>query len=65
MDCYSLRNIFHEKVENGDLVIKNGKHIDQKMHRHEIAMTFFIGCEDLMEEEAGNVASCSTAPAPL
>ena len=28
MDSYILRNIFHEKVANGDLVIKNGKCID-------------------------------------
>lgn len=28
MDCYALRNIFHEKVANGDLVIKNGKCTD-------------------------------------
>ena len=26
MDCYALRNIFHEKVTMGDLVVKNGKH---------------------------------------
>ena len=65
MDCYALRNIFHEKVANGDLVIKNGKRTDQRMHKPEITMTFFIGCEDQMEEEAGNVASGSTTPAPL
>ena len=65
MDCYTLRNIFHEKVAKGDLVIKNGKHTDQMMHRPEIVMIFFIGCEDLMEEEVGNVASSSAAPTPL
>ena len=65
MDCYALRNIFHEKVTNGDLVIKNGKRTDQRLHKPEIAMTFFIGCEDQMEEEAGNAASSSIALAPL
>ena len=25
IDCYALRNIFHEKVADGDLVIKNRK----------------------------------------
>nr|POF02447.1 hypothetical protein CFP56_28057 [Quercus suber] len=42
MDCYALRNIFHEKLAKGDLVIKNGKHADQRMHRLGVAMTFFI-----------------------
>jgi len=65
MDCYALRNIFHEKVTKGDLVIKNGKHADQRMHRPEVAMTFFIGCEDLMEEEAKNIASSNVTLAPL
>jgi len=40
IDCYALRNIFHEKVANGDLVIKNRKHTNQWMHRPKIAMTF-------------------------
>ena len=43
MNCYTLRNIFHEKVAKGDLVIKNGKRVDQKMHILEIAMKSFIG----------------------
>ena len=47
MDCYALRNIFHEKVAMGDLIIKNGNHTNQRMHRPNVAMTFFIGCEDL------------------
>lgn len=64
MDCYALRNIFHEKVAKGDLVIKNGKRIDHGMHRLKVAMTFFIGCEDLMKEEAGSAASSSFAPLP-
>lgn len=33
MDCYALSNIFHEKVAKGDLVIKNGKHVDARMNR--------------------------------
>ena len=65
MDCYALRNIFHEKVAKGDLVIKNGKRKNQRMHRPEVEMTFFIGCEDPMEEKAGSVASSSVAPLPL
>ena len=46
MDCYALRNIFHEKVAKSDLVIKNGKHMDVRMHTLEVVMTFFMGCED-------------------
>ena len=65
MDYYAIRNIFHEKVAKGDLVIKNGKCADQRMHRLEVAMTFFIGCKDPMEEEVENIASSSSAPAPL
>nr|POF15911.1 hypothetical protein CFP56_17151 [Quercus suber] len=34
MDCYALRNIFHEKMAKGDLVIKNGKRTDQRIHKH-------------------------------
>ena len=64
MNCYVLRNIFYEKVAKGDLVIKNGKRADQRMHKPEVAMTF-IGCEDLMEEEVKNIASSSAAPMPL
>ena len=64
MNCYVLRNIFYEKVAKGDLVIKNGKRADQRMHKPEVAMTF-IGCEDLMEEEVENIASSSAAPTPL
>ena len=62
MDCYALRNIFHEKVAKGDLVIKNGKRKNQRMHRPKVAMTFFIGCEDPMEEKTRSVASSSAAP---
>lgn len=40
MDCYALRNIFCEKVAKNDLVIKNGKHMDVRMHTLEVAMTF-------------------------
>ena len=65
MDYYALRNIFHEKVAKGDLVIKNGKHANQRMHRTKVAMTLFIGREDPMEEEVGNIASSSAALAPL
>nr|POE76690.1 hypothetical protein CFP56_75049 [Quercus suber]POE79296.1 hypothetical protein CFP56_15237 [Quercus suber] len=65
MDCYALRNIFHEKVAKGDLFIKNGKRVDQRMHRPEVAMTFFIGCEDPMEEEVERFASSSNTPLPL
>ena len=64
MDCYALRNIFHEKVALGDLIIKNGKHTNQRMHRPNVAMTFFIGCEDLMEEKARSAASSSADPPP-
>ena len=65
MDCYALRNIFHDKVAKGDLVIKKGKCTNQRMRRPEMAMTFFIGCDDLIEEEAENMASSSVAPTPL
>jgi len=64
MNCYALRNTFHEKVAKGDLVIKIGKHADQRMHRPEVAMTFFIGCEDPMEGKAENIACSSVAPTP-
>lgn len=50
MDCYALRNIFHENVAKGDLVITYGKHANQRMHKPEVTMTFFIGCEDPMEK---------------
>ena len=52
MDCYVLRNIFHDRVAKGDLVIKAGKKADPRMCRPEVAMTFFIGCKDPMEKEA-------------
>ena len=35
------------------------------MHRLRVAVTFFIGREDPMEEEAENVASSSSATPPL
>ena len=65
MDCYALRNTFHEKVAMGDFVIKNRKHIDQRMHKPEVVMTFFISCEGPMEEEVGSATSSSTTPMPL
>nr|POE61704.1 hypothetical protein CFP56_51910 [Quercus suber] len=65
MDCYTLRNIFHEKVAKGNLVIKSGKHANQRMHKPEVAMAFFIGCEDPMEEEARSVLSSGFVPPPL
>jgi len=60
-----LRNIFHDRVAKGDLVIKVGKRADSRMRRPEVAMTFFMGCEDHIEEEAENMASSSLAPPPL
>nr|POE89448.1 hypothetical protein CFP56_01804 [Quercus suber] len=65
MDCYALRNIFHDRVAKENLVIKVGKRVDPRMHRLEVTMTFFIGCEDPMEEEVENMASSSLAPPPL
>ena len=65
MDCYALRNIFHDKVAKGDLVVKARKRADPRMRRLEVAMTFFIGREDPMEEEVENMASSSSAPPPL
>ena len=65
MDCYALRNIFHDRVAKGDLVIKSRKRADPRMRRLEVAMTFFIGYEDPMEEEVENMASSSSAPPPL
>jgi len=65
MDCYALRNIFHDRVVKGDLVIKAGKRADPRMHRLEVATTFFMGCEDPMEEKVENMASYSSTPPPL
>ena len=65
MDCYALRNIFHDMVAKGDLVIKTGKRFDPRMCRPEVAMTFFMGRKDPMEEEAENMASSSSTPPPL
>ena len=65
MDCYALRNIFHDRVAKDDLVIKGGKRVDPRMRRLEVAMTFFMGREDPMEEEVKNMASNSLAPLPL
>ncbi|XP_050242111.1 uncharacterized protein LOC126691074 [Quercus robur] len=65
MDCYALRNIFHDRVAKGDLVIKAGKRADPRMCRPEVAMTFFVGREDLMEEEAENMASSNSTSPPL
>ena len=65
MDCYALRNIFHDRVAKRDLVIKAGKRAEPRMHRPEVAMTFFIGCKDPMEEEVENMASSSSILPPL
>nr|POE91599.1 hypothetical protein CFP56_25642 [Quercus suber] len=65
IDCYALRNIFHDRVVKGDLFIKVGKRANPRMCRPEVAMTFFIGREDPMEKEAENMASSSLAPLPL
>ena len=65
MDCYALRNIFHENVAKVILVIKNGKCTDQRMRRLEVATTFFIGYDDPMKEEVENMASSNVAPTPL
>ena len=60
MDCYALRNIFHDKVAKGDLVVKARKKADLRMRRPKVAMTFFIGREDPKEEEAENMASSTS-----
>ena len=65
MNRYALRNIFHDRVAKKDLVIKAGKRTDPRMRRLEVTMTFFIGREDPMEEEAENIASSSSASTPL
>ena len=65
MNRYALRNIFHDRVAKKDLVIKAGKRTDPRMRRPEVTMTFFIGREDPMEEEAENIASSSSASPPL
>ena len=65
MDCYALRNIFHDRVAKGDLVIKARKKADLRMPRPEVTMTFFIGREEPMEEKAENMASSSSAPPSL
>nr|POE62358.1 hypothetical protein CFP56_44232 [Quercus suber] len=55
MDCDALRNIFHEKVPKGDLAIKNVKHIDQRMHRLEVAM---VGGKNLSVKELKQQFNC-------
>ena len=65
MDCYALRNIFHDRVAKRDLVIKAGKKANLRMPRLEVIMTFFIGHEEPMEEEVENMASSSLAPPSL
>ena len=47
------------------MVIKNRKCTDQRIHRPKVAMTFFIGCESPMEDEARSMVNCSVAPLPL
>nr|POF08006.1 hypothetical protein CFP56_55320 [Quercus suber] len=53
------------KVAKGYLVIKARKMADLRMCRPKVAMTFFMGREDPMEEEAENMASSSSTPPPL
>ena len=65
IDCYALRNIFHDRVAKGDLVFKAGKKADPRMHKPEVTMTFFMGRKDPMKEEAKNMASINSAPPPL
>ena len=65
MDCYALRNIFHDRVAKGDLVITAGKRADPRMSRLEVTITFFIGREEPTEEEVENMASSSLAPPSL
>ena len=65
MDCYALRNIFHDRVTKGDLVMKDGEKADPRMRRPKVAMTFFMDHEDPMEEEVENMASSSSTPPPL
>ena len=65
MDYYALRNIFHYRVTNGDLVIKARKRADPRMRKPKVAMTFFMDHEDPMKEEAENMTSSSSAPPPL
>ena len=65
MDCYALRNIFYDRVAKGDLVIKSRKRANPRMRKLEVAMTFFMGREDPMEEEAENMASSSSASPSL
>ena len=60
MDCYALRNIFHDRIAKGDFVIKVGKRADPRMCRPRVAMTFFISREDPIEEEAENMASSTS-----
>nr|POE59760.1 hypothetical protein CFP56_61797 [Quercus suber] len=59
------RNPLYCRVAKGDLVIKTGKRADPRMRRPDVAMTFFIGHEDPMEEKAENMASSSSAPLSL
>ena len=65
MDCYALRNIFYDRVAKGDLVIKSRKRANPRMRKPEVAMTFFMGREDPMEEETENMASSSSASPSL
>ena len=65
IDYYALRNIFYEKVAKGDLIIENGKCTNQRMSTLEVAMTFFVKCDDLIEEEGENMASSNVAFVPL
>nr|POE91768.1 hypothetical protein CFP56_48507 [Quercus suber] len=52
-------------VAKKDLVIKNGKHTDQRMHMLEVAMTFFMECEDPTGEEAWSMVGSSSTPPPM
>jgi len=49
----------------GDLVIKARKKADLRMRKPEVVMTFFIGREDPIKEEAENMAGSNSAPPPL
>ena len=64
MDCYALRNIFHDRMAKGVLIIKARKRVGPRMRRLEVAMTFFMGRENPMEEEARNMASSNSVPLP-
>nr|POF27167.1 hypothetical protein CFP56_08538 [Quercus suber] len=65
MDYYAFRNIFHNRVAKGDLVIKVRKRVDLRMCRPKVVRIFFMGREDPMEEEVKNMASSILTPPSL